>query len=170
MATYLSSSYCFLSIEHDLSFFASLQQYACCDILVYTYFITYLKRLHLSTMNKASDIGINSEAARTIQDAGSEFQLPGESRDELRGLTRDEWMKKFGEVLASEQFFHDKDPNWVENRESWWYTEVGRAGEEPPLWMRKQVCGGLTDPRREPIYQPNSHVLFIHDTSMHTPI
>ncbi len=90
-------------------------------------------------MSKGSDIGINSEAARKIQDAGSEFKLPGASREELRGMTREEWMEKYGDVLASEQFFQDKDPKWVEDQQSWWYKEVGRAGQDPPLWMKKQV-------------------------------
>ena len=53
-------------------------------------------------------------------------------------------MEKYGEVLASEKFFEQKDPNWAQNQASWWYKEVGRAGEDPPLWMRSQVRGQRT--------------------------
>lgn len=87
----------------------------------------------------SKDIGINPDKARKIQDDGSEFKLPSASRDELRSMSREEWMEKYGEVLASEQYFERKDPNWAQNKSSWWYQEVGRAAEEPPLWMRNQV-------------------------------
>jgi len=87
-------------------------------------------------MNK--NLGVNSEAARKIQSDGSEFKLPDASRDELRSMTREEWMEKYGEILANEEHFERKNPNWAQNHASWWYKEVGRAGIEPPLWMQSQ--------------------------------
>lgn len=90
-------------------------------------------------MSNGGNIGVNAEAASKILDSGSEFKLPEASRDDLRAMSREEWMDKFGEVYASEQHFEAKDPNWAENERSWWYQESGRAGDEPPLWMRKQV-------------------------------
>jgi DNA-directed RNA polymerase subunit L len=86
----------------------------------------------------SKELGVNPEAARKIQSDGSEFKLPAASRDELRSMTREEWMEKYGEVLASEEHFERKDPNWAQNQASWWYKEVGRAGAEPPLWMQSQ--------------------------------
>jgi DNA-directed RNA polymerase subunit L len=83
-------------------------------------------------------IGVDPEAARKIQSDGSEFKLPGASRDELRSMTREEWMEKYGDILASEERFERKNPNWAQNQASWWYKEVGRAGTEPPLWMQSQ--------------------------------
>ena len=87
----------------------------------------------------SKDIGINPDKARKIQDEGSDFKVPSASRDELRSMSREEWMEKYGDVLASEEHFEAKDPNWAKNPSSWWYKEVGRAGEEPPLWMRDHV-------------------------------
>ena len=84
-------------------------------------------------------VGVDPDQARKLDDAGSEFKLPDASRDELRGMSREEWMRRFGDVLASEQHFEGLDPGWQSNPQSWWYREVGRAGEEPPLWMRKEV-------------------------------
>ena len=91
-----------------------------------------------------SKIGIDAEAARKIQADGSEFKLPGIPWEELRSLTREEWMARFGDVLSSEQFFEGKDPEWEHRRESWWFKEAGRAGAEPPLWMRSQASSYST--------------------------
>ena len=87
-------------------------------------------------MSKSSGVGIDSEAARRIRDDGSEFKLPGAPREELRQLTREEWLRRFGDVLTSERHFEDQDPNWAQNPSSWWYKETGRGGPDPPLWMR----------------------------------
>lgn len=84
-------------------------------------------------------VGVDAEQARKISDAGSEFKIPSAPRDELRQLSREEWMARYGGELASEQHFEQKDPNWADNPNSWWHKEVGRAGSEPPLWMREQV-------------------------------
>jgi DNA-directed RNA polymerase subunit L len=83
-------------------------------------------------------VGVNPDAARKIQDDGSDFTLPKASRDELRTMSRDEWMSKYGAVLASEEHFERRDPNWAANPQSWWFAQVGRDGDAPPLWMRPE--------------------------------
>lgn len=86
----------------------------------------------------SKNVGINVEAARKIYDSGSEFKLPDASRDELRSMSKKEWMEKYGEVLASEQRFEKKHADWVfEHSDSWWYKAVDRSGNTPPLWMQE---------------------------------
>lgn len=89
-------------------------------------------------MSKASGVGIDSEAARKIRDDGSEFKLPSAPREQLRQMSQEEWMNKYGDVIANERYFEAKDPNWPRNPNSWWNREVGRDGQAgaPPLWLQ----------------------------------
>lgn len=81
---------------------------------------------------------IDAAAARKLADACSEFKLPKASEDELRSLSRDEWMARYGGVLQSEQWFDSKAPEWNYDKNSWWFQSVGRDGDNQPLWMRQQ--------------------------------
>lgn len=86
----------------------------------------------------SADLGISPAVARKIQGAGSDFKVPSDPPEFIRRLSREEWMEQYGEVLASEEYFEGKDPNWPHNPQSWWYKEVGRAEVEEPLWMRSE--------------------------------
>ena len=83
--------------------------------------------------------------AAAIEDGGSHVDIPRmpEGRDSkdvaLSSMSKEEWMNEYGAVLSSERRFLEKDPDWVQNKKSWWYKVTGRDGEEPPLWMQEQV-------------------------------
>lgn len=81
---------------------------------------------------------IDAAAARKVADACSEFKLPKASENELRSLSRQEWMERYGTVLQSEEWFDKKSPAWNYDRNSWWYQSVGREEGNEPLWMRHQ--------------------------------
>lgn len=84
-------------------------------------------------------IGIDPLKARAINDACSDFSLPKAPRAELMALSHEEWMAQYGDTLSSEQYFESREPNWQQNRDSWWYKSVGRSGkEQPPLWMQSE--------------------------------
>lgn len=44
---------------------------------------------------------------------------PPAPQDELRSLSRDEWMARYGGVLQSEQWFDSKAPEWNYDKNSW---------------------------------------------------
>ncbi len=41
------------------------------------------------------------------------------SQDELRSMSKQEWMEKYGGVLQSEQWFEGKSPAWNYDQDSW---------------------------------------------------
>lgn len=41
-------------------------------------------------------------------------------QEELRGMTREQWMQAYGGVLQSEQWFDAKSPGWNYDPKSWW--------------------------------------------------
>lgn len=81
-----------------------------------------------------------SDKAAAIEEGGSHFNVPKASRKDMSSMTKDEWMRQYGDVLYSEMYFLKRDPEWAENAASWWYRLTGRDGEEPPLWMQEEVC------------------------------
>ncbi|PSC69710.1 DNA-directed RNA polymerase I and III 14 KDA polypeptide [Micractinium conductrix] len=81
---------------------------------------------------------IDAAAARKVADNCSEFKLPKAPEGELKALSREEWMARYGGELQSEQWFDKKAPGWNYDKSSWWFKSVGRDGEAPPLWMRQQ--------------------------------
>lgn len=52
-------------------------------------------------------------------------------QDELRSLSRNEWMARYGGVLQSEQYYDRGSPAWNYNKNSWWVLGSGRAGHAP---------------------------------------
>lgn len=81
---------------------------------------------------------VDAAAARKVADACSEFKLPKASEDELKSLTREQWMAQYGGVLQSEEWFEGKAPGWNYDKNSWWFQSVGRGGSNQPLWMQQQ--------------------------------
>ncbi|KAI3428326.1 hypothetical protein D9Q98_006706 [Chlorella vulgaris] len=106
-------------------------------------------------MSKAAEV--DSAVARKVVDACSEFKLPKASEDELRSMSRQEWMERFGGVLQSEQWFESKAPGWNYDQNSWWFQEVGRAEGQQPLWMQSQWhmpeldCPAGRDPQQQTV-------------------
>ncbi|PRW56401.1 dna-directed rna polymerase i and iii 14 kda polypeptide [Chlorella sorokiniana] len=102
---------------------------------------------------------IDAAAARKVADACSEFKLPKASEDELRSMSREQWMQQYGGVLQSEEWFDKKAPAWNYDPESWWFQETGRAGGSQPLWMRQHWhmpeldCPPGRDPQAETVDQ-----------------
>lgn len=41
-------------------------------------------------------------------------------QEELRNLSREEWMARFGGTLQSEQHFEKRSPAWNYDQKSWW--------------------------------------------------
>jgi hypothetical protein len=41
-------------------------------------------------------------------------------QEELRSLSREEWMQRFGGMLQSEQHFEKRSPAWNYDQNSWW--------------------------------------------------
>ena len=45
-------------------------------------------------------------------------------QDELRSMSRQEWMERFGGVLQSEKWFETKSPAWNYDQNSWWVLQA----------------------------------------------
>lgn len=74
-----------------------------------------------------------------IEEGGSHHNVPKEPPAALSSMTKEEWLREYGSTLSSERHFLERDPDWVQDKKSWWYRVTGRDGEEPPLWMQEEV-------------------------------
>lgn len=73
-----------------------------------------------------------------IEEGGSHHNVPKVPPTAVSGMTKKEWLREYGSTLSSERHFLERDPNWVQDKKSWWYRVTGRGGEEPPLWMQEE--------------------------------
>ncbi|KAL6776233.1 hypothetical protein ACKKBG_A20330 [Auxenochlorella protothecoides x Auxenochlorella symbiontica] len=70
-----------------------------------------------------------------VDDAGSDAILPSEAPADLRQMTEEKWMAKYGTTLANQLDFQSRHPNWHTDTDSWWYKSVGRSSGQQPLWL-----------------------------------
>ena len=45
--------------------------------------------------------------------------LPAPLQDELRTMSREQWMQQYGGVVQSEEYFEKKAPGWNYDKNSW---------------------------------------------------
>ena len=89
-------------------------------------------------MGGVSADGLLKDPSSQIEDGGSHFNVPKVPKQVMSAMTKDEWMREFGDVLYSEKYYSERDPDWARDKKSWWYKMTGRDGEDPPLWMQQE--------------------------------
>lgn len=67
-------------------------------------------------------------------------------QDERLQMTREEWMRQYGALQRSEEWFEEKQARIMsqdtyrgEKEDRTWYKMVGRDHGKEPLWMKQQV-------------------------------
>ena len=88
-------------------------------------------------MKEEREVVVVVDPSSQIEDGGSHAVVPKVAQADMAAMTEEEWMATYGDVLQSELRYLERDPEWAENRSSWWYRTTGRDGPEPPLWMRE---------------------------------